>query len=54
MEEKGKAHMDHFLYIDESGDPANPIDKQGQRKLRSSLIFCLGGILVNDEQKKNV
>ena len=44
--------MVHSLYIDESGDPANPIDADGNRKLRSSTVFCLGGIIVDEQQKQ--
>ena len=40
------------LYIDESGDPANPIDENGNKKLRSSRIFCLGGIIADENQQR--
>ena len=44
--------METTLYIDESGDPANPLDKNGNFKLRSSTVFTLGGLIVSDSQKK--
>lgn len=44
--------MTYRLYIDESGDTANPINESGDRKLRSSMVFCLGGILVDETQKQ--
>lgn len=44
--------METTLYIDESGDPANPLDENGNFKLRSSTVFTLGGIIVSDSQKK--
>ena len=43
---------ENFLYLDESGDPGNPIDENGKRKLRSSTHFTIGGIIVNSEQKQ--
>jgi len=44
--------LETTLYIDESGDPANPIDENGNLKLRSSTVFTLGGLIVSDSQKK--
>ena len=44
--------MKNYLYIDESGIPDNPLDENGNQKLRTPRVFCLGGIIVNDEQKQ--
>ncbi len=43
--------MGYFLYIDESGKPTNPVDNDGNVKPRTDRVFCLGGIIVNEEQK---
>lgn len=44
--------MKHYLYIDESGVPTNPIDKNNQLKSRTPSVFCLGGIIVDEKQKE--
>ncbi len=43
--------LKYFCYVDESGDPGNPIDKNGNLKLRSSLVYTVGGILIDEENK---
>ena len=44
--------MKTYLYIDESGIPTNPLDEIGNQKPRTTRVFCLGGIIVDEEQKK--
>lgn len=44
--------MSHYLYIDESGSPGNPNNVTKMSKLRVSKVFCLGGILVDTNQKE--
>ena len=44
--------MKNYLYIDESGIPGNPIDKNGLLKPRTPRVFCLGGIIVDEQQRK--
>ena len=44
--------MKKYLYIDESGIPDNPVDQNGQRKARTPRVFCLGGIIVDEQQKQ--
>lgn len=39
----------YYLYIDESGDPGNYRDQNGEIILRSSRYFTLAGIIVDDE-----
>lgn len=44
--------MEKYLYIDESGVPDNPLDKNGKQKLKVPRVFCLGGIIVDKNQKQ--
>ena len=41
----------YFCYIDESGDSANPIDSNGDQILRSSLVYTIAAILVDEKTK---
>ena len=43
--------LDCFLYIDESGTSENPMDTNGNRVLRRTLVFCLGGLIVTRKQR---
>lgn len=42
----------YHLYIDESGDPGDYRDENGNVILRSSKFFTLAGIIVDDEVRK--
>ncbi len=44
----------YYLYIDESGDPGNYLDKNEQKIKGSSRFFTLAGIIVNEEQKEKL
>lgn len=45
---------EYFCHIDESGDPANPLDENNNMILRSSTVYTLAGIFTDKTTKEKM